>query len=330
MKTALITGFPGQDACYLASFLLDKGYEVHGIVKRYTAPNFSNIKYLNLQERGLKLMTADVTDIVSIFDVVETAKPDEFYNLAAQSFVGDSWRLSHSTSHVDAHGVLNCLEVLRRISPKTKFYQAGTSEMFGNSNINGLQTEDTPFMPVSPYGIAKLYGFHMTKNFRESFDMFACNGILFNHESPIRGLQFVTRKVTFGVANILSGNLKTITLGNLDAERDWGHASDYVEAQWLMMQQEVPEDFIIATGKKHSVRDLCKVAFEAGGIKDWESYVVTSDEFTRPNELHSLHASSDKASSVLNWKNKINFEDMIQDMVLEDIRRLNEGLYNGF
>ena len=330
MKRALITGFPGQDACYLASLLLEKNYEVYGVVKRYTAPNFSNIAYLNLQERGLKLITADVTDIGSLFDAFDLSEPDEFYNLAAQSFVGDSWRLSHSTTHVDALGVLNCLEALRRARPETKFYQAGTSEMFGNSNIDGFQSEETPFMPVSPYGIAKLYGYHITKNFRESFGMFACNGILFNHESPIRGIQFVTRKVTFGVANILAGNIKKIELGNLDAERDWGHAKDYVEAQWLMLQQENPEDFIIATGKKHSVRDLCRVAFEVAGIHDWEQYVVSSDAHKRPNELNSLHALSKKASSILRWKSKISFEEMINEMVHEDIRRINEGLYNGF
>lgn len=321
MKTALITGFPGQDACYLADLLLDKGYKVYGLVKRYTSPNWSNIEYLNLFERGLETIIGDVTDPCSMMDVMEIAQPDEFYNLAAQSFVGGSWRLAYVTTHVDAIGPLNCLEAIRRIKPDTKFYQAGTSEMFGNSNIDGRQTEKTPFEPVSPYGIAKLYGYHITRNYRESYDAFACTGILFNHESPIRGIEFVSRKITDGVAKIKHNLSDRIVLGNLDAERDWGHAQDYVKAQWLMMQQEKPEDFIIATGIKHSVRDLCRIAFGAAGIKNWEKYVVSDPEFERPNELHSLHADSNKAKTVLNWEPKYTFEEMIVEMVEADVDR---------
>ena len=321
MKKALITGFPGQDACYLADLLIDKGYDVHGIIKRYSCPDYSNLEYLNLFDRGIALHTADVTDIGSLFDVVSIVQPDEFYNLAAQSFVGNSWRLTHTTTLVDANGPLNCLEAIRRIKPDIKFYQAGTSEMFGNANINGVQTEDTPFMPRSPYGVAKLFGYHITRNFRESYNMFACTGILFNHESPIRGIEFVTRKVTNGVAMIKAGKANTIHLGNLDAERDWGFAGDYVEAQWLMLQQDKPDDFIIATGIKHSVRELCRLAFDVAGINDWEDYVVEDPAFKRPAELDSLQASCNKAERVLGWKPKVTFEQLIEMMVVEDIKR---------
>lgn len=320
MKRALILGFPGQDACYLADLLLSKGYQVYGIIKRYSCPDYSNLEYLNLFSKGLKLITADVTDIGSLFDAVEQAEPDEFYNLAAQSFVGASWRLSHATTLVDAQGPLNCLEVIRRTNPKIRFYQAATSEMFGNANIDGYQTEDTPFMPRSPYGVAKLYGYHITKNFRESFDIYACSGILFNHESPIRGIEFVTRKVTDGVARILKGKSDRILLGNLQAERDWGFAGDFVEAQWLMLQQEKPQDFIIATGVKHSVEDLCRIAFEHVGL-DYKEYVVENDQYKRPAELHSLQAKCDKAKRELGWEPKMSFKELICTMVDEDIKR---------
>jgi GDPmannose 4,6-dehydratase len=321
MKTALITGFPGQDACYLADLLLEKGYIVYGMVKRYTSPNWSNIEYLDLFNKGLKTIVGDVTDPCSMMDVMEIVRPDEFYNLAAQSFVGGSWRLAYVTTHVDALGPLNCLEAIRRIKPDTRFYQAGTSEMFGNSNIDGRQTERTPFEPVSPYGIAKLYGYHITRNYRESYDAFACTGILFNHESPIRGIEFVSRKITDGVARIVTGKADSIVLGNLDAERDWGHAKDYVLAQWMMLQQDKPEDFIIATGVKHSVRDLCRISFAAAGISNWEDYVVSDKEYQRPNELHSLHANSDKAKNVLGWTPRYSFKTMICEMVEADIER---------
>ena len=321
MRSALITGFPGQDACYLANFLLEKGYKVTGIAKRYSCPNWSNIEYLDLFNKGLKLVTGDVTDIGSLFDVVEECRPDEIYNLAAQSYVGGSWRLTHATTAVDALGPLNCLEVIKRVNPKIRFYQAATSEMFGNSNINGYQTEDTPFMPRSPYGVAKLYGYHITRNFRESFGIYACSGILFNHESPIRGIEFVTRKITDGVAKIAAGKSSVLELGNLDAERDWGFAGDYVEAQWLMLQQDQPKDYIIATGKKHSVKDVCRLAFAKIGIDDWERYVIRSLSFVRPAELDSLHASCDKARQELGWTAKMDFDSLIDMMVTEDLKR---------
>lgn len=321
MKTAIVTGFPGQDACYLAELLLDKGYKVVGLIKRYSVPNYSNLEFLDLFNKGLILETGDVTDIGSLLDIVETHQPDEFYNLAAQSFVGGSWRLAHVTTDVDAKGVLNCLETIKRVNKNIKFYQAGTSEMFGNANINGVQTEETPFMPRSPYGVAKLYGYHITRNFRESYNMFACTGILFNHESPIRGIEFVTRKVTDGVAQILKGKNSKIKLGNLSAERDWGHAKDYVEAMYLMLQQDHPEDFIISTGIKHSVEDLCERAFSLAGIEDWKQYVEVDDKFVRPAELDTLQASCTKAKEKLGWTPKTSFNELIKEMLDADIKR---------
>ena len=323
---ALVTGIPGQDACYLAKYLLDNGYDVIGGMKRYTSPNYSNLDFLHLRDYdSFTLETMDVTDIGSIIQVLQEHPVHEVYNLAAQSYVGSSWRLAHVTSHVDAMGPLNCLEAIQVTSLipdyRPKFYQAATSEMFGNSNVNGRQNENTPFEPVSPYGIAKLYGYHITKNFRESYDAYACSGVLFNHESPIRGLQFVTRKVTDGVARIYCGQDHTIELGNLDAERDWGHAEDYVRAMHLMLQQDTPKDYIIATGVKHSVRYLCDVAFKAAGLTNWYDHVKSVDKFKRPNELHSLHADCSKARKDLGWAPKVSFEEMIIDMVEEDINR---------
>lgn len=321
MKTAIITGFPGQDACYLGDFLLQKGYRVVGIIKRYTAPNLSNLEFLDLQNRGLILETGDVTDIGSLFDVVEQYQPDEFYNLAAQSYVGGSWRLAHTTTDVDAIGPLNCLEAVRRIKPDCRFYQAGTSEMFGNSHEDGWQRETTNMMPRSPYGVAKLYGYHITRNMRESYDMFACSGVLFNHESPIRGIEFVTRKVTDGVARIAAGKADTIELGNLDSQRDWGFAGDFVEAMWMMLQAEEPVDYVCATGETNTVRELCRVAFDAAGVDNWERYVVSSQKYIRPAELDYLRGDSSRLQQELNWKPRVNFEQLISMMVAEDIRR---------
>ena len=323
MNVAIVTGFPGQDACYLASYLLENGYTVVAGIKRYSSPNYSNLDYMELRDNpNFHLEILDVTDFGSIFEVVSKWEPNEFYNLAAQSFVGASWRLSFATVNVDALGPLNILQVIRQSGRKIKYYQASTSEMFGNSSINGVQTEETPFMPVSPYGISKLFGYHMTRNFRESFDMFACSGILFNHESPIRGIEFVSRKITDGVARIaVSKNKQPIVLGNLDAERDWGHAKDFVRAQHLILQQPNPDDYIIATGIKKSVRDILDIAFRHVGISDYTSHIIVDEEFKRPNELHSLHASSDKAKKILNWEPIISFESLITEMVEADVRR---------
>ncbi len=322
MKTAVVTGFPGQDACYLADFLLTKGYRVVGMMKRYTEPMWGNIYYLDLINRGLFLETGDVTDIGSLFDIVEKWQPEEFYNLAAQSYVGGSWRLAHVTSDVDAMGPLNCLEAIRRTRKDCKFYQAGTSEMFGNSHDGGWQRETTNMQPRSPYGVAKLYGYHITRNMRESYDMFACSGILFNHESPIRGIEFVTRKVTDGVARIVTGKGNKINLGNLDAKRDWGFAGDFVEAMWMMLQADTPKDYVCATGKCYSVRDLCKTAFTYAGITDWEDYIQINPDFVRPAELDFLRGDSTKMQEELGWKPKVNFEQLIHMMVDEDIKRV--------
>ena len=322
MKTAVVTGFPGQDACYLADFLLTKGYRVVGMMKRYTEPMWGNISYLDLINRGLFLETGDVTDIGSLFDIVEKWQPEEFYNLAAQSYVGGSWRLAHVTSDVDAMGPLNCLEAIRRTRKDCKFYQEGTSEMFGNSHDGGWQRETTNMQPRSPYGVAKLYGYHITRNMRESYDMFACSGILFNHESPIRGIEFVTRKVTDGVARIVTGKGNKINLGNLDAKRDWGFAGDFVEAMWMMLQSDTPKDYVCATGKCYSVRDLCKTAFTYAGITDWEDYIQINPDFVRPAELDFLRGDSTKMQEELGWKPKVNFEQLIHMMVDEDIKRV--------
>ena len=322
MKTAVVTGFPGQDACYLADLLLTKGYRVVGMMKRYTEPMWGNISYLDLINRGLFLETGDVTDIGSLFDIVEKWQPEEFYNLAAQSYVGGSWRLAHVTSDVDAMGPLNCLEAIRRTRKDCKFYQAGTSEMFGNSHDGGWQRETTNMQPRSPYGVAKLYGYHITRNMRESYDMFACSGILFNHESPIRGIEFVTRKVTDGVARIVTGKGNKINLGNLDAKRDWGFAGDFVEAMWMMLQADTPKDYVCATGKCYSVRDLCKTAFTYAGITDWEDYIQINPDFVRPAELDFLRGDSTKMQEELGWKPKVNFEQLIHMMVDEDIKRV--------
>ena len=321
MKTAVITGFPGQDACYLADFLLQKGYQVVGMIKRYTAPNLSNLDFLHLSKKGLILETGDVTDIGSLFDIIEQYQPDEFYNLAAQSYVGGSWRLAHTTTDVDAIGPLNCLEAVRRIKPDCRFYQAGTSEMFGNSHEDGWQRETTNMMPRSPYGVAKLYGYHITRNMRESYDMFACSGVLFNHESPIRGIEFVTRKVTDGVAKIAAGKADQIELGNLDSQRDWGFAGDFVEAMWMMLQAEEPVDYVCATGETNTVRELCRVAFDAAGINNWERYVQSSQKYIRPAELDYLRGDSTKLQQELNWKPRVNFERLISMMVAEDVIR---------
>tara|TARA_B100001287_G_scaffold187589_1_gene158351 strand:+ start:198 stop:1169 length:972 start_codon:yes stop_codon:yes gene_type:complete len=322
MKIAVITGFPGQDACYLADFLLNKGYRVVGMIKRYTDPSWGNLNYFNLLDRELFLETGDVTDVGSLFDIVEKWQPDEFYNLAAQSYVGGSWRLAHVTSAVDAIGPLNCLEAIRRIKKTCKFYQAGTSEMFGNSHDGGWQRETTNMQPRSPYGVAKLYGYHITRNMRESYDMFACSGILFNHESPIRGIEFVTRKITYGVAKIAKGHSNRIHLGNLDSKRDWGFAGDYVEAMWMMLQAEQPKDYVCATGKCYSVRDVCKTAFTYAGITDWEDYIKINKDFVRPAELDYLRGDSAKIQEELGWKPKVDFQQLIHMMVDEDMKRL--------
>jgi len=320
MKTALITGILGQDGPYLAKLLLEKGYKVYGLIVKDFKPDFSNLDYLKITDK-VEYVFGDLTDEASLVDITKTIKPDEIYNLAAQSFVGSSWNQAKLATEVNSLGVLYLLNAIKLFSPTTKFYQASTSEMFGNSSDNGLQDEETPFHPRSPYAITKLYSFWMTNNFKESYGMFCCNGILFNHESPIRGKEFVTRKITEGVAKIKLGLSKEIRLGNLESKRDWGFAGDYVEAMYLMMQQEKPNNFIISTGETHSIKDFCELAFKYAGISDWEKYVVIDPQFKRPSELFTLQGKSDKAKDVLGWKPKVRFEELVKMMVDADLER---------
>lgn len=317
-KRALITGITGQDGSYLAELLLDKGYEVFGLVRRASTGSFERINHLL---HKVTLISGDLADQGSLIDAVTQAQPDEFYNLAAQSFVADSWKQAEYTGDVDALGVTRVLEALRRIKPDTRFYQASSSEMFGKVKETP-QTESTPFHPRSPYGVAKVYGYFITLNYRESFGMHASNGILFNHESPRRGLEFVTRKITDGVARIRLGMESELRLGNLDASRDWGFAGDYVEMMWRMLQQDEPGDYIAASGETHSVREFCEIAFARVGL-DWEQYVVTDPAFMRPAEVDLLHGDSSRAREVLGWEPKVGFRDLVEMMVDADLARLS-------
>ena len=324
-KIAFVTGMTGQDGPYLAKHLIEKDYKVYGLVKRYSNPNLANLQYLDI-ENEVDLITGDITDDANMNHLVRTIRPNEFYNLAAQSFVGASWDLNKQTSEVNAMGVLNILNAIVGHNPTTKFYQASTSELYGNSNVDGMQDENTPFHPRSPYGVSKLYAYWMTVNFRESYSVHASNGVLFNHESPIRGKEFVTRKITDGVAKIKLGLAKKLTLGNLDAKRDWGFAGDFVEAMYTMVQQPEPGDYLICTGIQHSIRELLTHAFETAGIDNWEQYIETDPRFKRPAELHALHGSYAKAKTKLGWEPKTSFKDMIALMVHEDIKRLSNDL----
>ena len=319
-KIAFVTGMTGQDGPYLAKHLLEQDYKVYGLVKRYSNPNLDNIKFLGI-EKDIELLTGDITDTGQMNHLIKTIKPHEFYNLAAQSFVGASWELNRVTTEVNAVGVLNVLNAIHQNSPTTKFYQASTSELYGNSIGNGTLNENSNFTPRSPYGVSKLYAYWITVNFRESYSLYTTNGILFNHESPLRGKEFVTRKITDGVAKIKLGIEKTITLGNLDAKRDWGFAGDYVEAMHLMMQQDKADDYVVCTGVAHSIRQLLDVAFNHVGITDWESLIETDPRFKRPAEVHVLLGDSTKAKNILGWQPKTSFEDMVKLMVDEDIKR---------
>lgn len=318
-KTAFVTGMTGQDGPYLAKLLIEKGYKVYGLVKRYSNPNLDNIKFLGI-ENDIELITGDITDDSSMNHLVKSIKPNEFYNLAAQSFVGSSWDLNKLTTEVNAVGPLNILNAIKMHSPDTRFYQASTSEMYGNSK-GGQQDEATPFHPRSPYGVAKLYAYWITVNFRESYSLHASNGILFNHESPIRGKEFVTRKITDGVAKIKMGLADSITLGNLDAKRDWGFAGDFVEAMWLMLQQDEPGDYVVATGVQYTIGDLLERAFKYAGIDDWQKYVNSDPRFKRPAELHSLCGNPSKAETQLGWQRKTDFDALVKMMVEADIKR---------
>lgn len=317
MKRALITGITGQDGSYLAELLLEKGYEVYGVLRRSSTPALDRI--FHIQNR-IHFLSADLLDQCSLMDAVEEAKPDEVYNLAAQSFVHASWDQPVLTSEFSALGVTKVLEAVKRMAPKARFYQASSSEMYGKVQAVP-QTEETSFYPRSPYGVAKLYGHWITVNYRESFNMHASSGILFNHESPRRGMEFVTRKITHHVALIKHGLAKELRLGNLDARRDWGYAPDYVEAMWLMLQQEEPGDYVIATGETHTVREFASLAFAHAGL-DWQEYVKSDPVFYRPAEVDLLIGDSSKAINVLKWEPKTNFKTLVKTMVDSDMRRI--------
>lgn len=320
-KRALITGITGQDGAYLAKLLLQKNYDVYGFASRRVNQSYSNLDYLGITNR-INFVHGDITDISSINHAIKVSRPHEVYNLAAMSFVGLSWQEPIHTANVDAMGPLYMLEALRLHSPDTKMYQASTSEMFGNSmEENHTQNELTPFRPRSPYGFAKVFAHNAMVNYRESYSMFTCSGILFNHESPIRGKEFVTRKITDGVARIKAGLQDTIELGNLDSRRDWGFAGDYVQAMWAMMQQDEPDDYVIATGKTWSIEELCSAAFGAAGINDWQDRIVQNPAYMRPAELYHLKGDPTKAKEKLNWEPNTRFEELISMMVEADLKR---------
>jgi GDPmannose 4,6-dehydratase len=314
---ALITGITGQDGSYLAELLLDKGYEVFGVVRRASTESFERIAHL--RDR-VTLIQADLLDQYSLIEALRQARPREVYNLAAQSFVPTSWVQPVLTGEFTAMGVTRVLEAVRSVDPAIRFYQASSSEMFGKV-LEVPQREETPFYPRSPYGVAKVYGHYITVNYRESYNLFACSGILFNHESPRRGLEFVTRKVTDGVARIKLGLASEIRMGNLDARRDWGFAGDYVEAMWLMLQQDAPDDYVISTNETHEVRELVEVAFSRVGL-DYKKYVVEDPAFFRPAEVDLLIGDASKAQKNLGWKPKTSFVELVHMMVDADMARL--------
>jgi len=318
-KTALVTGITGQDGSYLAEFLLENGYRVIGMARRTSTLHFPRIAHI---QDKIEIVQGDLLDQSSMMDLVREYQPDEIYNLAAQSFVPTSWQQPVLTGEFTALGVTRILEALRHIKPSARFYQASSSEMFGKVQ-EVPQRESTPFYPRSPYGVAKVYGHWITVNYRESYDLFAVSGILFNHESPRRGLEFVTRKVTHAVARIKLGLQEDLHVGNLDAQRDWGFAGDYVRAMWLMLQQEKPDDYVISTGETHSVRELCQVAFNRVGL-DWEKYTVVDPKFYRPAEVDLLIGDPSKAGKQLGWEPKVSFRELVEMMVdadLDEIKR---------
>lgn len=323
MKRALITGVTGQDGSYLAELLLSKGYKVFALRRRTSTPNMENV--IHIQDE-LEWIDGDLTDLASLIEAVRVAQPDEVYNLAAQSYVATSWPQPIATGQITAMGVTNMLEAVRIMKPDARFYQASSSEMFGKV-VETPQKETTPFYPRSPYGVAKVYGHWITVNYRESYNLFACSGILFNHESPRRGFEFVTRKVTNAVAEIKLGVRNELRMGNLDAMRDWGFAGDYVKAMWLMLQQEEPDDYVISTGETHTVEEMLEIAFSYVGLK-WRDYVVIDEKFVRPAEVDLLLGDCSKAKEQLNWKIETNFEQMIHMMVDADLEKVSRNLNN--
>ena len=321
MKRALITGINGMDGSHLADFLLEKGYKVYGMERHSSLKNRTNTKHLENNE-NFEFITGDLTDSTSLLSALSTAQPDEVYNLGSQSFVGESWNTPEQTSNVTGLGSLRVLDAIRTLNMETKFYQASTSELFGRM-IENPATERTPFYPRSPYGVSKLYAHWITKNYRESYDMFNCCGILFNHESERRGIQFVTRKISDGVSKIVHGLSDHITLGNLDAKRDWGYAPDYVESMWLMLQQDKPDDFVIATGETHTIREFLDAAFDVVGISNWEKYVKQDPRFMRPAEVDVLRGDASKAKYELGWTPKTDFKKLVKNMVESDLALLD-------
>ncbi len=316
--SALITGVTGQDGSYLAELLLDKGYDVHGMVRRASTEKFERIEHIR---NRITLHQGDLLDQRSLVDALRASQPDEIYNLAAMSFVAVSWIQPTLTAEFTGVGVTRMLEAMREVCPQARFYQASSSEMFGKV-LEVPQTEKTPFYPRSPYGVAKAYGHFITVNYRESYDLHATSGILFNHESSRRGLEFVTRKITWHAAAIKHGLEKELRLGNLDAERDWGYAKDYVEAMWLMLQRDDPQDYVIATGEAHSVRECCEVAFDEAGLGDFEQYVTIDAAFVRPAEVDHLIGDPSKAERDLGWKPQTSFEELIRLMTRADLELL--------
>jgi len=316
MPTALITGVTGQDGSYLADFLLTKGYQVIGMVRRSSTVTFERIQHI---QDDITIVQGDLHDQSSLMVVLEEYQPDEIYNLAAQSFVMTSWSQAVLTGEVTALGVTRLLEAIRSVNPKARFYQASSSEMFGKV-VEVPQRETTPFYPRSPYGVAKVYGHWITVNYRESYNMYTVSGILFNHESPRRGLEFVTRKISDGVARIKLGLAKELRLGNLDARRDWGFAGDYVEAMWLMLQQDKPDNYVVGTAETHSVREFCEIAFGCVGL-NYQDYVIQDPHFYRPAEVDLLVSDPSKARKVLGWHQKVGFEELVEMMVEADLKQ---------
>jgi len=324
MKHALITGITGQDGSYLAQFLLDKGYKVFGTYRRLSTPNFWRLQYLNIFDK-VHLIPADLMDASSLVEAIKVAEPREIYNLAAQSFVGASFEQPIGTGHISGLSVASLLEVVRQSNLDIKFYQASTSELFGNGKNNGSFNEDNSLKPASPYAAAKLYGYWMTRIYRDGYGLFTSNGILFNHESPLRGMEFVTRKISNAVAKIHFGLDKEIRLGNLDSMRDWGYAPEYVECMWRILQQESPDDFVIATNESHSVRDFAELAFNLVDL-DWKDYVKVENRFLRPLDVTYLNGDYSKANRILGWRPKIKFESLVSIMVREEISRWKRWL----
>jgi len=317
-KRALITGVTGQDGAYLAKFLLEKGYRVFGTFRRLSTPNFWRVQYLDIFDK-ISLIPVELIDTASITEAIISSRPDEIYNLAAQSFVGASFEQPVGTANVSGLAVPRILEVVRQVNPKIKFYQASTSELYGNHGRD-LLNESSPFQPVSPYAAAKIYGYWITRIYREGYGIFAVNGILFNHESPLRGLEFVTRKITNAAAKIAIGLEKELCLGNLSAKRDWGYAPDYVQSMWLMLQHEKPDDYVVATNESHSVEEFVKMAFGAVGL-NWKKYVKADKRFLRPIDVNLLQGDYSKAKKKLGWKPAVRFQELVGLMVKEDLQR---------